>query len=139
MNDVSHFPTSLALAKLFPDEARNASTLREILLVLGCLAVLSFALLLWAAYVRKRKRHSTGHSHRSHRVSRTAPGVGTSAASGTSAAGEKVEPRRRRHRRRRRRSSSYPLNPTLAQTGGLPPVRRDNPPASSQQTGTQPS
>lgn len=136
MNDVIHFPTSLALAKLFPDGIRNVSTVRDILLVLACLAVLSFGLLVWAAYVRKRQRHSSRHSHR---VSPTAPGVRTSAASGTSAAGEKVGPRRRRHRHRRRRSSSYPLNPTLAQTGGLPPVRRDNPPASPQQTGTQPS
>ena len=130
MKAVIHFPTSLALAKLFPEGTRNADTLREILLVLGCLAVVSVALLLWAAYIRKRKRHSSGH--RSHHFSRTTPGIGTSGA------GEKgSEPRRRRHRHRRRRSSHYPLNPTLAQTGGLPPVRRDEPPASPQQAGTQ--
>ena len=133
MNQVIHIPTSLALAKLFPEGTRNAETLREILLVLGCLALLSIGLLLWAAYIRKRKRHSSGHSHRSHRSSRTTPGLGTAAG------GEQgSEPRRRRHRHRRRRSSGYPLNPTLAQTGGLPPVRRDQPPAAPQQTGTQP-
>jgi hypothetical protein len=133
MNEVIHNPTSLALAKLFPEGTRNADTLREILLVLGCLAAVSVGLLLWAAYIRKRKRHSSRHSHSSHHFNRTTPGVGTPAP-----VEKGSEPRRRRHRHRRRRSSSYPLNPTLAQTGGLPPVRRDEPPASPQQTGTQP-
>jgi hypothetical protein len=37
--------------------------------------------------------------------------------------------RRRLHRRRHHDHGNYPANPTLAQTGGLPPVREtDNPP-----------
>jgi hypothetical protein len=124
MTQVFFFSPIFALAKLFPETGRKDATLREILLVLVCLGTLSFGLLLWAAFIRKRKRHSSGHSHH---ISKTA------------AVGEKgSEPRKRRHRHRRRRSSNYPQNPTLAQTGGLPPVRRDEPPASPQQTGTQP-
>jgi len=97
------------------------------------LGALSFGLLLWVAFVRKRKRRSPGHSHRSHQLSRT------TAAGETTAPGEQgSEPRRRRHRHRRRRSSNYPQNPTLAQTGGLPPIRRDEPPTPAQPTGTQP-
>ena len=126
MNQVFHIPALFALAKLFPDGERKNATLRDVLLVLLCLAVLSLGLLLWAAYIRKRKRHSSGHSHH---LSRT-PAVG-----GTAAAGEQEsEPRRRRHRHRRRRSSNYPQNPTLAQTGGLPPIRRDEPPTANQPT-----
>jgi len=133
MNQVFHLPAIFALAKLFPDGERKNATLRDILLVLLCLGALSFGLLLWAAFVRKRKRRSSGHSHRSHQGSKT------TAAGGMSASSEQgSEPRRRRHRHRRRRSSNYPQNPTLAQTGGLPPIRRDEPPASTQPTETQP-
>jgi len=125
--------TIFALAKLFPEDGQRNATLRQILLVLLCLGALSFGLLLWVAFVRKRKRRSSGHSHRSHQLSRT------TAADETTAAGEqRSEPRRRRHRHRRRRSSKYPQNPTLAQTGGLPPIRRDEPPTPAQPTGTQP-
>ena len=133
MSQAFFFSTIFALAKLFPEGGPRNATQREILLVLLCLGALSFGLLLWVAFVRKRKRRSSGHSHRSHQLSRT------TAADETTAAGEQgSEPRRRRHRHRRRRSSKYPQNPTLAQTGGLPPIRRDEPPTPAQPTGTQP-
>jgi hypothetical protein len=35
---------------------------------------------------------------------------------------------RRRRRRRRRRREHRPRNPTLAETGGLPPIRTEAPP-----------
>jgi hypothetical protein len=128
MNRLLVSSSTLAVAELFPDAGRKHSTLRDLLLVLGCLGALSVGLLLWAAFIRKPRRHSSGHSHHSHDLSRTA-----------AAAEPGSQPHRRRHRhRRRRRGSHYPQNPTLAQTGGLPPVRRDEPPASPQQTGTQP-
>lgn len=126
MNPCFFAASILAPGRKLPEIARTSATnatLRDILFVLLCLAVLSLGFLLWAAFIRKRRRHSSGHSHH---ITRTA------------AAGEKgTEPRKRRHRHRRRRSASYPRNPTLAQTGGLPPVRRDEPPAPPQQTGTQ--
>src|SRR6185369_4336793 len=128
MNLVFSPSAIFALAKLLPEGGQRNATLRQILIVLASLAALSFGLLLWVAFVRKQKRRSSGHSHRSHR---------TTAASEAPAAGEKEsEPRRRRHRHRRRRSSRFPQNPTLAQTGGLPPIRSDEPP--SQPPGTQP-
>ena len=116
----------LAPGRKLPETAplsATKGTLRDILLVLVCLALLSMGLLLWAAFVRKRKRHSSGHSHH----------ITTTAAVG----GKGTEPRKRRHRHRRRRSASYPRNPTLAQTGGLPPIRRDEPPPPPPQAGTQ--
>lgn len=139
MSQAFFFSTIFALAKLFPEGEQRNATLREILLVLLCLGALSFGLLLWVAFVRKRKRRSSGHSHRSHQGSKTTAAGETPVAGETPAAGEQgSEPRRRRHRHRRRRSSNYPHNPTLAQTGGLPPIRRDEPPTSTQPTGTQP-
>ncbi len=122
-----------AVSKPFPDTTRTSAVLYQAMLVVICISVVTMGLLLWAAFVRKRSRRSSGHSHHSsssghsHQSNRTA-------ATGETGTGH----RRRRHRRRRSRSPRYPQNPTLAQTGGLPPIRRDEPPPPpQQQTGTQ--
>lgn len=89
---------------------------REVLLVLGAIITISSVLLVWAIYFRKRRRH---HSHHHHHSSTD------TSASGTTTAESGQESRRRRRRRRRR--EHRPRNPTLAETGGLPPARSDSP------------
>ena len=89
---------------------------REVLLVLGAIITVTSVLLVWARYFRKRRRHHSHHHHHHH------PSTDTS-ASGTTTAESGQESRRRRRRRRRR--EHRPRNPTLAETGGLPPARSD--------------
>ncbi len=84
----------------------------DFLLLMGAVAFLTLLFLVWAVFIRKRKqdladwrlqesRHSSSHH---------------SDGSG--------------HRRRRRRRREHrPRNPTLAETGGLPPARTEPPQA----------
>jgi hypothetical protein len=74
--------------------------------------------IIWAVYFRGRRRHRKHHHH--HHAPRVSPESGAVSES----------PRRFRRRKRRRRSShpNRPLNPTLAETGGLPPIHGDDHP-----------
>jgi MYXO-CTERM domain-containing protein len=97
---------------------------RERVMIFGAIGFVALLALVWAAFLRKkrRRRHSRHHSHRQ-----------------SSSPAEKVEvlkdqdappvtePRQRSRRSRRRHR---PRNPTLAETGGLPPVRPESPPES---------
>ena len=86
----------------------------------GTLVLLTLVLVCWAAFLRKRPRqHSHHHHHHHHRSSGKSESPGADA--GQSQDGE------RRRRRRRRRREHRPRNPTLAETGGLPPMRTDKP------------
>jgi hypothetical protein len=78
---------------------------------IGVIAVLAFlfVFIFRNRLLRRRKRHRHHHHHRS------VPG-----------ASEEAQPKRRRWRRPRR--EHRPLNPTLAQTHGLPPVRNPEQP-----------
>jgi hypothetical protein len=103
---------NVALTKIDP-------TLKEWLIVLGAVLVVLGAILVWIVAFRKpRRRHgSQGHDHHHHHH-RPRP--------------EPVEPNPEweepsRHRRRKRRREHRPRNPTLAETGGLPPLRADGP------------
>ena len=72
------------------------------------------AIFVWAAFFRKPRRHH--HFRRHHwKASRPEAGPvnGTNAPTGS-------------RRQRRRRRAHRPLNPTLSQTHGLPPVRDDS-------------
>jgi FtsZ-interacting cell division protein ZipA len=81
--------------------------LKEILIVIGAVTAISLVVLGWVVFFRKpgRRHHHLHHHH--HR-----PELPNSSDS---------EPRRKW--RRRRRHDSRPRNPTLAETGGLPPAR----------------
>jgi hypothetical protein len=70
-----------------------------------------------------KRRHHRHHRHHHHDRSADSSG-GQTAAVGKDAA--VAEGRRRKWRRRKR--PHRPLNPTLAQTGGLPPIRDPNTP-----------
>ena len=115
------------LAQNMPDVIPNAShwmglTLMELVTLLGALALLTLLLVLWAVYIRKTPRR---HSH--HHYKYPAPAENKSADS-VSQDGPDSGSERRYRRKRRRRRQHRPRNPTLAETGGLPPLRTEHPP-----------
>lgn len=84
-------------------------------IVIGSIALVAFGVLIWAVAFRKpddERRHRKHHWRRksSRRDSRSEE----SESSGSD-------------RRRRKRRKHRPANPTLAETGGLPPRREDTP------------
>lgn len=95
-------------------------TRRELEILLVILLALSIGLFAWAmASSRRRRRHHKHHRHRH------AP-IAEAAGADIGMAEERESRRDRRHRRRR---EHRPRNPTLAETGGLPPIRdKDAPP-----------
>jgi type VI protein secretion system component VasK len=97
--------------------------LRDILLVVGLGLGLSLLLVWWARiYVRRMRRHR----HRSQ------PAILQRAAECEEAGADDRSRRRHHHRRRRRRHrEDHGRNPTLAETGGLPPIRPGPPAAPS--------
>ncbi len=127
------------LEHVIPEPSRNArSNIRDILLILGATFLVAVLLFLWAFFLRKR--HSTRRHHRSHKHghshSRTNGHTHDVAEADivtpelTEEEPELPTPADHSHRRRRRRRKkrpghpdNRPRNPTLAETGGLPPVR----------------
>ena len=112
---------------------------RDVLIILGALMVLTLIMVLWAKFWRRSSRHH--HRRRPHHHhQREAEPLEEPAAEETANADAETEApdvdaptgRRHRHRHRRRRiqrREHRPRNPTLAETGGLPPVRSpDTPP-----------
>jgi hypothetical protein len=84
----------------------------EITVVLGAAAIVGALAVFWAVYIRKPERDG---SRRYVYPSSRGP---SSSNSDWSSSPEKKKRRRRRRRRRR--------NPTLAETGGLPPIRSES-------------
>ena len=101
---------------LFSYWTKPGSVAGQILLVVGAVLIIGLAIFIWAAFFRKPHRH-----HHSYDLE----GGGL--------------PKRHKHRsklarmlgkkRRKRRRRERPVNPTLAQVGGLPPPRKGPPPA----------
>lgn len=92
---------------------------RTILIGVGAVLFLAIVLTLWVMLLRKPQR---GRSHHHHR--------------GALSNDERVEEKKHHHHRRRwvffgkrrkRRRREFKRNPSLAQTGGLPPVREEPP------------
>ena len=92
---------------------KMAPATRDALLIFGAITVVVLLALIWAAFVRKSKRHRKHHYPRA-RTERTATV-------------ESERPKEAKRRKFRRRRESRPRNPTLAETGGLPPVRSGPP------------
>jgi len=90
---------------------RLLDLLRGRVTLFGALGVVILAAVVWAVFFRSRHRRSYRHHH--HHDSEHAAEA-ESAAAGT-----------HRRRRWRRRREHRPRNPTLAETGGLPPLRID--------------
>ena len=95
---------------------------RERLIVFTAIALITVPVLVWAVFVRKARRRQRSRRHSHHHSHEPAENVAP-------AEGDNVttQPRKRRKWRRPRREHR-PRNPTLAETGGLPPVRRGGPP-----------
>jgi hypothetical protein len=86
----------------------------------GALTLAVVLATIWAVrYSKKKKQRKNRHHHYSH------------TKTGSVGAGARAEPSaeaRTRKKWRKPRRSHRPLNPTLAQTGGLPPLRDENTP-----------
>jgi type VI protein secretion system component VasK len=79
-------------------------------IVVGAILFVVVVVFGWAAFIRKRRKRK----HRHHRS------MAKAAAAGVNEIRRQVHERQRRRRTRQRQR-----NPTLAETGGLPPVRAD--------------
>ena len=120
------FPPLLALAGPLSDsplpDVRPSQlfgmSLRDVLLVAGVGLVLGLVLFLWVYLTHKTRRHSQssqGLSKAIYRAEKESPDVSASK-------------RTKMRRKRRRHPDNLPRNPTLGETGGLPPIRPEEPP-----------
>src|SRR5579875_1705537 len=91
----------------------------DFLIVLGAIALLSLLLFFWVLVFhqpRRHRKHRHHHHHHHHHEEAFSAGSGGDRHWFSSS------------RRRRRRLEHRPLTPTLAQTGGLPPIRDEKSP-----------
>jgi len=93
----------------------------DILLILGALVALTLILVVWARYIskqhRRRTRSSSSKPHKLVPVERQDDSPEEEFESGG----------RRRRKFRKQRREHRGRNPTLAETGGLPPQREEKP------------
>ena len=91
------------------------------LIIFSAIGLVILLVLLWAVFLRKsRRRHSRHHSHEHSSSPNEAPEAPNDEGDlSPPQKGRKARRTRRRHRSR---------NPTLAETGGLPPVRPEDSP-----------
>jgi hypothetical protein len=94
---------------------------RERLIIFGSLGLVTLVLLIWAVFIRKKKKRRRKHHHSSHHSAIASPVSEAPVAADPEAATGKDRRSRRSRRRHRQR------NPTLAETGGLPPIREQEP------------
>ena len=90
-------------------------SLREILLLLGVVTIIALSLCVFA-YLTRRKRRK--------RISRSGPEMW---GADRHTQNERRAGRVRIRKKRRKHPDFRPRNPTLGETGGLPPVRPDEP------------
>jgi hypothetical protein len=100
--------------------------MKEAVLISSSLVLVIFLILIWAIFLRKpSRRDQPRHGHRQHRRNRAPERAQERPAGATDDA---TAPSKRRRWRRRRREHR-PRNPTLSETGGLPPFRSEGPPS----------
>jgi hypothetical protein len=123
MNRIAVFLADVPPGDVLASWRLSDPAIRERFIIFGSITLVTLAVLLWAAFIRKtRRRHSRHHHHHHHRHTPSpneAPAVPQ-----TEDAADWPEKRRRRRRHHHHR----PRNPTLAETGGLPPIRPESPP-----------
>lgn len=111
---------------MLPDKPRGASVSsvmsREVMAVLGIILALALVLFIWAFFIRKRK--PVDPHLRAIEPGPTLP----EPAESSGGAHRHRHHRRHRHRHRKRDGSHSQRNPTLQETGGLPPYRPDDAP-----------
>jgi hypothetical protein len=103
---------------LFPSWA-TSSLAGQLVLVFGAIFLVVLVVFIWAAFWRKPR-----HQHHSHH--RTLEEGGLPARHKRRSALGRLFGRKRH---KRRHSRERPTNPTLADVGGLPPNRDENPPS----------
>jgi uncharacterized membrane protein YccC len=104
-----------------PSSTPLTPELEDILIVLGVLVGVALIAFFWVIAFRKDGKHRRKHHHHHHHQRKDYREQFQKGASGIK---ELL-----RQRRRRRHREHRPINPTLAQTGGLPPLREaDKPP-----------
>jgi hypothetical protein len=102
-------PAPAALAQLEAPLLSLNESKHEVLIMLGATAAVFLLIILWVVFIRRPgKEHKHHHHHHTHDAADTPDA--------------KSEPEHK-HRRHRRRRPHHKRNPTLAETGGLPPVR----------------
>jgi hypothetical protein len=124
---VNFDPMQFIIAQGFelPRSAAHAGAPSSWMAVSDMLAILAAGLAVaipvvgWILYAKKRRR--TGHHH--HRHDHTSESASQAASEPAIEEAEDAETPHRHHRRRIRRRDHRPRNPTLAETGGLPPMR----------------
>ena len=100
---------------------------KDVMVIIATGLILAVLLILWARhYIRNKKRRR----HHSHQDRATGPALTLSDVPEDDLAEEESNHRRRRRKRRRRRDHRA-RNPTLSETGGLPPAKPEGPPARS--------
>jgi FtsZ-interacting cell division protein ZipA len=118
------FAQEIIPSEVIPGWRWMGLTIKELLILLGAVGAVTLVLVLWAAYWRKRPRSRRRHHHHHHHRSEN--------QIDSPAVTEEMEPEdadeKRYRRKRRRRREHRPRNPTLAETGGLPPLRTERPP-----------
>jgi len=97
-------------------------SVKELAILLGAVTTVTLLLVIWAVYFRKKPRR---HHHHHHDHDSSSEEV--EPAKYSDAGSAEGESGRRYRRKRRRRRDHRPRNPTLAETGGLPPLRTDRP------------
>jgi hypothetical protein len=104
--DIEGLPTAQS-TKLF------GMNIRDFMLLVGAVLVLASVLFLWAYAARRSRQVVAGHPRALYRAEPR----------------ESDEDGSRRYRKKRRRveaPDTLPRNPTLSETGGLPPVREES-------------
>ena len=101
---------------------------RERVMIFGALGLVTLGLVFWAVFIRKKRhRHHSHHHHHHHHHRHYDSARVQEAPEEPQTENASSQPERRHHRWRRRRHHR-PRNPTLAETGGLPPIRQESPP-----------
>ena len=94
---------------------------RDRFVILSALAFVTMLIVCWAAFFLRRESRSRSLRHSQHYSREDSS---NSSGDGEQGSAEAAPPGRKRRRQRR---PHRPLNPTLAQTGGLPPSRTEDP------------
>jgi hypothetical protein len=102
---------------------------KHFFIVMGAVLLVALAVLFWVIAFRKRRAHSgiryRRYHHHRHRGGQSSAGERGNFQKTTAGIKDIIEQeQQRQHRRHQHRS----MNPTLAQTGGLPPVREESKP-----------
>jgi len=92
--------------------------LRDMLIILGVAVVLGLLLFIWAYLTHKKRRQH----HSRDRLSKVITKAKKESPEASASKRMRVRKRRRAH------PDQLPRNPTLGETGGLPPIRPDEPP-----------